>query len=126
MRGRSICSPDWLSIAAPGLTSMTASLSSPTARLQASTLLARPGLHLGMGALCELLHRRGIHSRCRELESDAVRIEEVDRFDDVVIGYANHLDAGRFEACLGCAQLRDRVDTQGDVIDPAGRVGRRL
>src|SRR5882724_7020745 len=107
MRGRSICSPDWLSIAAPGLTSMTASLSSLTARLLSSALLAGPGLHLGVGDSCELLHRGGIHGGCGELEPEAVRIEEVDRFDDVVIGNADHLDVGRFEPCLGRAQCLD-------------------
>src|SRR5436309_13826529 len=109
MRGRSICRPDWLSIAAPGWTSMAArwrsrrsgihrapvgDLACTLRRHQARPLLARPrfdgGVRLAGVASCRL----GAGRRHRELEADAVGVEEVDRLDDVVVGDPEHLDTG--------------------------------
>jgi hypothetical protein len=70
--------------------------------------------------------RPGAGGRHGELEADAVRIEEVDRFDDVVVGDAEDLDARRLEPRLRRGQRLARLDAQGDVVDPGRRVRRRL
>jgi len=44
----------------------------------------------------------------------------------VVVGHAQHLDAGCLQPGLGLLQLGHRIDAQGQVIDPGRRVGRGL
>ena len=90
-------------------------------------LLARPGLDRGVRLARVARRRLGARGRHRQLEADAVRIEEVDRLDDLVVGDAEHLDARRLEPRLRRrAARRSRVDAQGDVVDPRGRVRRGL
>ena len=48
---------------------------------------------LALGQHLELVGQLG-----REFEADAVRIEEVDALEDVVVGHAQHLDAMRLQA----------------------------
>src|SRR5664279_1596424 len=165
MRGRSICRPDWLSIAAPGFTSMATRRrwrgsgihGAPVGHLgqagvaralrctgsghparrarrarrarghvETGPLLARPRVDRRTGVARVARHRLRARRRHRELEADAVRVEKVDRFDDVVVGDADHFHAGRVEPRLRLAQRLDRIDAQGNVVDPRRRVRRRI
>jgi DNA-binding transcriptional LysR family regulator len=51
-----------------------------------------------MGPAGQALHFGVGHGRHRQFEAQAVRVEEVDRLDDVVIGRPQHLDAGGEQA----------------------------
>src|SRR5574337_1626852 len=135
MRGRNICRPDWLSIAAPGLTSMAAScrsIDSALHRLPAiavgrtAALERRPLLQFLMSAAGQAFHFRLARRDGRQLDADSIGIEELDRLDDVVVSDPQHFDSGCFKARLDRLQVVDRGYAQCEVVDPRGRVGRSL
>ncbi len=92
--------------------------------LAAPLLLAgRPFGKALVGHLAVLGHVLLVGQLGGQLEPDAVRVEEIDALEDVVVGHAEHLDAVRLQAGLGVFQFLDRIDAEGDVVDPGGRVG---
>ena len=76
-----------------------------------------------MGGLAFFHHLHLVGQLGRELQPDAVGVEEVDAFENVVVGHAQHFNAPGLQAGLGVFQLLDRVDAEADVVDPLGRVG---
>src|SRR5262245_57213024 len=77
-----------------------------------------PPLRLFPGPRCAFLVRARLLRRqvCArpgergQLEPKAVRVEEIDRLDELVVGRADHLDAARLEPTLRGLELRDRSD----------------
>src|SRR4051812_3734980 len=94
MRGRAICSPDWLSMAAPAATSSATSSGSPLTRWSRGCRArgtrtvedaVRGERHLGP--------RRLGRGDAHQLEADAVGIEEVDGLEPTVVDDAEGVDA---------------------------------
>ncbi len=79
-----------------------------------------------MRFLLGLLDVGGRAQLVRELEAVAVRVEEVDRLDEVVVGHADHGNAVRLEAGLGALHFLDAVHAQRDVVHPGWRVRRGI
>src|SRR5882724_3130301 len=99
MRGRIIWMPDCVSSFAPGLTSISAKTRSSTDSLasccsHAFRLLGRPGNESFVGVLGRLTHMFVVLGAHGQFEPHAIRIKEIDRVDEVVIGYALHVQAG--------------------------------
>ena len=53
-----------------------------------------------------------------DFKTDAVRIEEIDRFDEIMVGDADDLDIGFFQPFLPFLYFRDRADLHGEVVHP--------
>jgi hypothetical protein len=84
-----------------------------TAPFGSATILEHVPLHF-----VQLLHHLGRAGIDCQFEAVAVRVEEVDRFEDGVIDRADHVDAGRDQALLGGQQFVHRADFHGQVLDP--------
>ena len=59
-----------------------------------------------------------------QLETNTVRVEEIDRLENMVVGDAKHFNAVRFQPRLQSRQLFDGINAQRDVVDPLGGVRR--
>src|SRR6266849_7839351 len=106
MRGRIIWMPDCVSSFAPGLTSISAKTRSSTDSLascstQAFHLLTCPGGESLMSVLGRLTHMFVVLGADGQFEPHAIRIKEIDGVDEVVIGYALHVQAGGNQPVAG-------------------------
>ncbi len=71
----------------------------------------------------QLGHFRRCSSVDRQLKPMPVRVEEIDRLENAVIGGPDHIESLRLGARL-CGQQRFEVaDLEGDVLHPLRRVG---
>jgi len=61
-----------------------------------------------------------------QLQANPVRIEEIDRVDEFVIGDTENWNAFGFEAQLGILQFVDGTNSERQMVDPRRRVGRRF
>src|SRR6266702_4414086 len=115
--------PDCVSSFAPGLTSISAKMRSSTGSLascctQAFHLLTRPGGEAVMSVLGRFAHMLVVLGSDGQFEPHAIWIEEIDRVDEVVIGYALHIQTGSKQPLSGRAYFVHRVHLESDVIDP--------
>ena len=87
-------------------------------------LLARgPFGQAGVGRGAFACHLHLVGQLGRQLQADAVGVEEVDALEDVVVGHAQHFHAVGLQPGLGVFQLLHAVHAEGDVVDPQRGVG---
>ena len=78
-----------------------------------------------MGRLALLQHLEFIGQLRREFKADAIGVKEINAFENVVVGDAQHFILFGLQAGFHVDQGLHVVHPKGDVVDPIGGVGRR-
>src|SRR6478736_8871802 len=83
-----------------------------------------PGFQLVANAFLLGGHLRLRRQLRAQLQSHAVRVEEIDRFEDAMISDAQHFDAVGFQTRLHLFELCHRIYAEGHMVDPCWRIRR--